>query len=285
MDVVKLALTRTLPAYLSTLPLPDEFAGFASLTPNEWATLAPFVVTLLTILYLTTYLLAPAPRPKIPARHAPFRDAALRAICCVLQRTSEGADPCLAPESLTPLCGSLRKVNLTIKQNEPKVVDMCFVVRAVRGFERWAPFLYGALRSSHSATLALQEDIEDSGKKVLCRCWKSEKFPYCGARAQRIPFALFLRTDLGLDLHVLVRQVGDGVRRAPRHAAGGGAGGGDQVRGGQALQERDDAGQRARVGDALLVGGLGGNEADSKAGLLLKVVAAGGREWREGQQA
>jgi hypothetical protein len=48
---------------LQALPLPDEAAGFATLTQQQWAQLAPLVVTLLTLVWLTTYLL-PAPRAK-----------------------------------------------------------------------------------------------------------------------------------------------------------------------------------------------------------------------------
>ena len=28
-------------------------------------------------------------------------------------------------------------------------------------------------------TCSALADIEDSGKKVFCRCWKSKTFPYC----------------------------------------------------------------------------------------------------------
>jgi CDGSH-type Zn-finger protein len=43
-----------------------------------------------------------------------------------------------------PMC------NLSIKKDSPKVVD----------------------------TICMQ-DIEDADKKVMCRCWRSAKFPYC----------------------------------------------------------------------------------------------------------
>ena len=44
---------------------------------------------------------------------------------------------------------------MSVKKDVPKVVDMCFV-----------------------------EDIEESGKKAYCRCWKSKTFPLCdGAHA------------------------------------------------------------------------------------------------------
>mmetsp|Transcript_22504 Transcript_22504/g.39886 ORF Transcript_22504/g.39886 Transcript_22504/m.39886 type:complete len:113 (-) Transcript_22504:1088-1426(-) len=41
-------------------------------------------------------------------------------------------------------------VNLTIDKSNPKVVHTCQIA-----------------------------DVEEAGKKVMCRCWKSEKFPYC----------------------------------------------------------------------------------------------------------
>ena len=43
------------------------------------------------------------------------------------------------------------RVNKSVSLDKPKVVDF--------------------VKSS---------DIEDAGKLVLCRCWKSSKFPYCG---------------------------------------------------------------------------------------------------------
>lgn len=49
MDVVKKALTRTLPAYLRTLPLPDTFAGFLQLSSTQWAQLAPLLATLFVV--------------------------------------------------------------------------------------------------------------------------------------------------------------------------------------------------------------------------------------------
>jgi hypothetical protein len=88
MDVVKKALTRTLPAYLSArplyavarrasaladartpqaLPLPDEVSGFATLTQTQWAQLAPALAALLTIIYLTSLLLPSAPPKAAPA--------------------------------------------------------------------------------------------------------------------------------------------------------------------------------------------------------------------------
>lgn len=64
MDVVKSALTRTLPAYLESLPLPTTVSGFAELSGNEWRTLAPLLATLLLLIFSTAALLAPAPKPK-----------------------------------------------------------------------------------------------------------------------------------------------------------------------------------------------------------------------------
>ena len=46
------------------------------------------------------------------------------------------------------------RVNKLVKLDKPKVVDF--------------------VKSS---------DIEDAGKLVLCRCWKSAKFPYCGKKS------------------------------------------------------------------------------------------------------
>jgi hypothetical protein len=40
--------------------------GISALSNNEWATLAPFLVTLVVVFYLTTFLLVPAPRAKKP---------------------------------------------------------------------------------------------------------------------------------------------------------------------------------------------------------------------------
>jgi hypothetical protein len=50
------------------------------------------------------------------------------------------------------------------------------------------------------------------------------------------------------------------------------------VRGGQALEQRDEARQRVGVGNALLVRLLDGQQAYGEAGLLFEVVAAA--RWR-----
>ena len=52
----------TCSASRSPLALPRK--GVTALNQHEWATLAPFLVTLATVFYLTTFLLAPPPRPK-----------------------------------------------------------------------------------------------------------------------------------------------------------------------------------------------------------------------------
>jgi hypothetical protein len=57
------------------------------------------------------------------------------------------------------------------------------------------------------------------------------------------------------------------------------------VRSRQTLEQRNQAGQCARVRDALLVRLLDGEQADGEASFLLKVVAAagaGGRKWASG---
>jgi len=136
MDVIKQAITRTLPTYLGSLPLPDTFEGWATLNQHEWATLAPFIVTLLTVVYLTTYLLAPPKQKKIPVRRA--------AAECSGHILSRWLQPAHARTH------SAQQVNHSVKKTEAKVVDFCYI-----------------------------DDIEDSGKKVLCRCWKSKTFPYC----------------------------------------------------------------------------------------------------------
>jgi Iron-containing outer mitochondrial membrane protein N-terminus len=70
MDVVKHAVTKTLPAYLQTLPLPDTAAGFAELSANDWRTLAPFLGTLLAILLITARSLSGgAPKAKKTCVH------------------------------------------------------------------------------------------------------------------------------------------------------------------------------------------------------------------------
>jgi|GEM_PF-2609587 len=46
--------------------------------------------------------------------------------------------------------GTQARVNQLVKLELEKVVDTCHV-----------------------------GEIEDAGKKVMCRCWKSKKFPYC----------------------------------------------------------------------------------------------------------
>ena len=94
MDVVKRALKQQLPAYLKArpcrrlrrpqraltwrtqaLPLPDTFEGFAELTPQQWATLAPLLATLLAIVFLTAQLLPSAPKKAKPECVRPRRDA------------------------------------------------------------------------------------------------------------------------------------------------------------------------------------------------------------------
>ena len=68
MDAFKHAVTKTLPAYLQSLPLPDTVAGFQELKPDEWRTLAPFLAALVTVFLL---VLSPslAPKPKSPCVH------------------------------------------------------------------------------------------------------------------------------------------------------------------------------------------------------------------------
>jgi hypothetical protein len=55
------------------------------------------------------------------------------------------------------------------------------------------------------------------------------------------------------------------------------------VRCGKALQQRHQAGQRARVSDALLVRLLDGEQADGKARLLLEIITTAEMRdaWRE----
>lgn len=70
-------LTLRLP---QALPLPDTFAGFAELKPQQWAQLAPLLATLLAIVFLTSALLPAKPKKAKPA--------------CVPARAS-AADVCL----------------------------------------------------------------------------------------------------------------------------------------------------------------------------------------------
>jgi hypothetical protein len=82
------AQTLTWRALLQALPLPDEAAGFATLTQQQWAQLAPLVVTLLTLVWLTSYRL-PAPRAKpacvVLLLHCAGGCTALRCGCGVLR--------------------------------------------------------------------------------------------------------------------------------------------------------------------------------------------------------
>ena len=41
MEAVKNFLTEVFPKYLSSLPLPNDFQGFANLTQEQWTALAP----------------------------------------------------------------------------------------------------------------------------------------------------------------------------------------------------------------------------------------------------
>lgn len=75
MDVFKRAVTKTLPAYLQSLPLPDTVDGWKELTNNDWRTLAPFLAFLVTLLLL---VLSPSLSPakgKTPCVPRPCRRA------------------------------------------------------------------------------------------------------------------------------------------------------------------------------------------------------------------
>lgn len=74
-----------------------------------------------------------------------------------------------------------------------------------------------------------------------------------------------------LDVDVFVREVGDGVRRAPRDAAAAR----DDARDGGGLvgaQQLDEARQRARLADLRLVLGLDRQQAQDEARLLLDLI-------------
>ncbi|CAK4611409.1 hypothetical protein AeMF1_021705 [Aphanomyces euteiches] len=112
MEVVRKVLKIDLPKYLKSLPIPSTVSGFAKLTPDEWQTLAPLLVTLVVL--LVTILASVFGGSKKPAPS--------------------------------------KRINTKISLDKEKVVDTC--------------------------------DIEDmftkgSLKCVLCRCWKSKKFPFC----------------------------------------------------------------------------------------------------------
>eukprot|EP00232_Nephroselmis_pyriformis_P020793 CAMPEP_0182863830 /NCGR_PEP_ID=MMETSP0034_2-20130328/6855_1 /TAXON_ID=156128 /ORGANISM="Nephroselmis pyriformis, Strain CCMP717" /LENGTH=128 /DNA_ID=CAMNT_0024996069 /DNA_START=18 /DNA_END=404 /DNA_ORIENTATION=+ len=62
MDVVKKALTVTLPAYLAGLPLPDTFEGFKTLSTDAWVELLPLFSTLLLIV-LAPFLIGGKSKP------------------------------------------------------------------------------------------------------------------------------------------------------------------------------------------------------------------------------
>eukprot|EP00051_Salpingoeca_urceolata_P005843 m.77975 g.77975 ORF g.77975 m.77975 type:complete len:131 (-) comp14567_c0_seq2:511-903(-) len=52
MDVIKQSLTEALPRYLKALPIPDDFAGFAELSSQEWIALAPVLLFVFGLVFL-----------------------------------------------------------------------------------------------------------------------------------------------------------------------------------------------------------------------------------------
>nr|CAG4650650.1 EOG090X0JRY [Sida crystallina] len=118
MEILSNLIRVSLPNYLAALPLPNTFGGWFKLGLRDWISLVPLGATVAGITYLTYDKLAVSGLLPINGRAAS------------------------KPE--------LKKnpVNLSIKKDEPKVVD--------------------------------NVDVEDIGdKKVFCRCWKSKSFPYC----------------------------------------------------------------------------------------------------------
>jgi hypothetical protein len=114
MDVVKRALKQQLPAYLKArrkssptrrdamraarltlrlpqaLPLPDTFAGFAELKPQQWAQLAPLLATLLAIVFLTSALLPAKPKKAKPACVPALGPVRLMCACGARWRAARG---------------------------------------------------------------------------------------------------------------------------------------------------------------------------------------------------
>ena len=60
MEAFKNFVTAVVPQYLSSLPLPDDFQGFAKLTQPEWIALAPLFVFVLAISFILNALISAA---------------------------------------------------------------------------------------------------------------------------------------------------------------------------------------------------------------------------------
>lgn len=80
-------LTLRLP---QALPLPDTFAGFAELKPQQWAQLAPLLATLLAIVFLTSALLPAKPKKAKPACVPAMGPVRLMCACGARWRAARG---------------------------------------------------------------------------------------------------------------------------------------------------------------------------------------------------
>ncbi|CAF0909499.1 unnamed protein product [Didymodactylos carnosus] len=59
MDALSYFIRTALPAYLKSLPIPENSAGYAKLTARDYLQLVPFVTTVLLLIYLTFQALLP----------------------------------------------------------------------------------------------------------------------------------------------------------------------------------------------------------------------------------
>ncbi|GAB1608022.1 CDGSH iron-sulfur domain-containing protein 2 homolog B-like [Argonauta hians] len=114
MNIVSNLVRTSIPNYLQNLPIPSSLTEFANLSVKDWVSLVPFVGTVSLLVYVTSHT---------------FQEKWHQ------YQGKKGG-------------GGLCKVNLSIKKDCDKVVEMV--------------------------------DIEDLGDKVVyCRCWRSATFPFC----------------------------------------------------------------------------------------------------------